>query len=178
MRYLLLFFLAALTYRIIFCASGFVRINYYQKKYESYLAGKGELFSFYEAPTMKLFKQAKISEPMVPFCKPIGYGKIFTSTVSVFDNMTNKRQDIVCNMTNCFLEAKGYFRMSLLECFSPLYWIQLLCFLPSKLCEYLGISGDKLLPKVIQLLYWVLAPALLIFRTQLYGFITQLLQNA
>lgn len=68
--------------------------------------------------------------------------------------------------------------MSMLECLSPLYWIQLLFFLPSKLCEFLGISGDKIAIKVLQIVYWVLTPLVLCFRSQLYSFVTQLLQNA
>lgn len=74
-------------------------------------------------------------------------------------------------------QAKGYFRMSLLECFSPLYWVQLAFFLPSKLCEILGISGDKLVIKIMQVAYWCLTPLILCFRTQLYEFIIQLLQK-
>lgn len=100
-----------------------------------------------------------------------------TASASVFDNMANKRQDTVCHMMNSFIQAKGYFRMSLLECFSPLHWVQLLFFLPSKLCEYLGISSDKIAIKVFQLVYWVLTPLILCFRTQLYNFVIQLLQQ-
>ena len=68
--------------------------------------------------------------------------------------------------------------MNILECLSPLYWVQLVAFLPSKLCEYFGVSEKKFAPKIFQLLYWVLTPLLLCFRTQLYDFIVQLLQKA
>lgn len=67
--------------------------------------------------------------------------------------------------------------MSLLECFSPLYWIQLLFFLPSKLCEFLGISGDRIAIKILQIIYWILTPLILCFRSQLYDLIIQLLQK-
>lgn len=178
MKWFLIAFCTILAYRTVFCISGYARAVYYEKKYNAYLTGKGGVFTLYAAPARKLFKQAKISTPIVPYCEPVGYGKVMTTRVYVFDNMANKRQDVVCHMMNSFTQAKGYFRMSMLECLSPLYWIQLLFFLPSKLCEFLGISGDKIAIKVLQIVYWVLTPLVLCFRSQLYGFVTQLLQNA
>lgn len=68
--------------------------------------------------------------------------------------------------------------MNMMECISPLYWVQLVVFLPVKLCGYLGISETKAIPKLLQAVYWLLAPLLLIFRSQLYEFIVQLLQQA
>lgn len=177
MKYFFLVFFAVLGYRAVFCASGYARAIYYEKKYREYLTDKGEVFTLYTAPVKKLFKQAHISAPIIPFSEPIGYRQVMTASASVFDNMANKRQDTVCHMMNSFIQAKGYFRMSLLECFSPLHWVQLLFFLPSKLCEYLGISSDKVAIKVFQLVYWVLTPLILCFRTQLYNFVIQLLQQ-
>ena len=177
MIYFLTAFFAILAYRAVFCASGYARVVYYEKKYREYLTDKGEVFTLYTAPVKKLFKQAHISAPMIPFSEPVGYGQVMTASASVFDNMANKRQDTVCHMMNSFIQAKGFFRMSLLECFSPLHWVQLLFFLPSKLCEYLGISSDKIAIKVFQLVYWVLTPLILCFRTQLYNFVIQLLQQ-
>ena len=177
MKYFFLVFFAVLGYRTVFCASGYVRTIYYEKKYMEYLTDKGEVFTLYAAPVKKLFKQAHIPAPMIPFSEPIGYRQIMTASASVFDNMANKRQDTVCHMRSSFIQAKGYFQMSLLECFSPLHWVQLLFFLPSKLCEYLGISSDKIAIKVFQLVYWALTPLILCFRTQLYNFIIQLLQQ-
>lgn len=177
MKYFLTAFFAILAYRAVFCASGYARVVYYEKKYRAYLTDKGEVFTLYAAPVKKLFKQAHIPAPMIPFCEPVGYGQIMTANASVFDNMANKRQDTVCHMMNSFIQAKGYFRMSLLECFSPLYWIQLLFFLPSKLCEFLGISGDRIAIKILQIIYWILTPLILCFRSQLYDLIIQLLQK-
>lgn len=177
MKYFLIVFAAILSYRVAFCLSGYLRTIYYEKKYNAYLTGKGEIFTLYSAPVRKLFKQAKVSTPLIALCEPVGFGKIRTANVSVFDNMANKRQDTVGHMMNSFAQARGYFRMGLLECFSPLYWIQMIFFLPSKLCEFLGVSIDKLAIKVMQVAYWVLTPLILCFRTQLYEFIVQLLQK-
>lgn len=67
--------------------------------------------------------------------------------------------------------------MGVLECLSPLYWVQLIIFLPVKLCELSGISGDKLAVKIIQIIYWGLTPLFLCFRTEMYDFVIHLLQK-
>ena len=102
MKWFLIAFCTILAYRTVFCISGYARAVYYEKKYNAYLTGKGEVFTLYAAPARKLFKQAKISTPIVPYCEPVGYGKVMTTRVYVFDNMANKRQDVVCHMMNSF----------------------------------------------------------------------------
>ena len=144
MKYFFLVFFAVLGYRAVFCASGYIRAIYYEKKYMEYLTDKGEVFTLYTAPVKKLFKQAHISAPMIPFSEPIGYRQVMTASASVFDNMANKRQDTVCHMMNSFIQAKGYFRMSLLECFSPLHWVQLLFFFPVNCANTWGFPATRL----------------------------------
>lgn len=89
-----------------------------------------------------------------------------------------RREDVMALALGMFSKAKGTFRMNMMECISPLYWVQLVVFLPVKLCGYLGISETKAIPKLLQAVYWLSAPLLLIFRSQLYEFIVQLLQQA
>ena len=91
MKWFLIAFCTILAYRTVFCISGYARAVYYEKKYNAYLTGKGEVFTLYAAPARKLFKQAKISTPIVPYCEPVGYGKVMTTRVYVFDNMANGR---------------------------------------------------------------------------------------
>ena len=70
-------------------------------------------------------------------------------------------EDVVGLMLHFFAEAKGFFKTGLLECISPLYWIQTILFLPSRLCEYMGISDSQVFVKILQLAYWILTPILI-----------------
>lgn len=178
MNYFALAFIAVLAYRILFCLSGYIRAAYYERKYKKYISGKGEEFAIYTAPIRKLLKQAGIPDSTVTAVDSLGHGQFQAVQVSVVENLTVKRGDVIADALNMLSKIKGTFLMNLRECFSPLYWVQLVLFFPIKLCEYLGISGDKLVPKLIQILYWISAPLLLLFRTQLYEFIVQLFQQA
>lgn len=178
MNLFVLAFVAILGYRICFCLSGYIRVSYYENKYKQYITGKGDEFASHTAPIKKLLKQAGISDSTITAVDFLGYGHFQTAQASVVENLSVKRGDVIADALNMLAKAKGTFLMNLRECFSPLYWVQLVLFLPVKLCEYLGVSGDKLVPKLLQLLYWISAPLLLIFRSQLYEFVVQLLQQA
>lgn len=43
---------------------------------------------------------------------------------------------------------------------------------------HLGVSENHLIPKLLQVVYWVLVPLLLVLRNQLYHLIIQLIQQA
>ena len=178
MKNLIFVIAVVIVYRFVFSLSGLIRTIHYQKIYESYLKGACNDFAVHTAPVKKLFQQAKVSDIVLPYTDFVGGGHFRVTNVSVFENMAKTREDTVSAIQNCFSKARGTFRMNILECLSPLYWVQLVAFLPSKLCEYFGVSEKKFAPKIFQLLYWVLTPLLLCFRTQLYDFIVQLLQKA
>ena len=80
-------------------------------------------------------------------------------------------------MRQCFLKAEGVFQENLSECFSPLYWIRTIIFLPNRICEYFGGTEDQVLAKVLQLVYWVIVPIALVWRDSLYLFIRQLMNQ-
>ena len=171
-------FATILSYRLLFCLSAIFRTIYYERLYNQYLAGKIDDFAVYTAPIKKLMKQAGVSDTLIPHVEYVGFNQIRRSNVSLLDNLHVKQENIVGYTHQMLSKAKGTFRMNLLECISPLYWLQLIFFLPVKLCGYLGYSENGAIPKLLQLIYWITTPLLLAFRSQLYQFIIQLFQQA
>lgn len=178
MNYFVLALIVVIGYRILFCLSGYIRADYYERKYKKYITGKETDFASCTAPIKKLLKQAKIPDSTVTVVEPIGYGNYQSVQVSVLENLSVKRSDVMADALNMLAKVKGTFLMNLRECFSPLYWVQLVLFLPVKLCDYLGVSENHLIPKLLQVVYWVLVPLLLVLRNQLYNLIIQLIQQA
>lgn len=168
---------AILGYRFLFCLSGLLRTVYYERLYTDYLKGTRGEFASCTAPVKKLFKQAGVTDATVADVEYVGYNQIRTGTARVTENLAIKREDVAAHVMGMFAKAKGTFRMNLLECISPLYWVQLILFLPVKLCGYFGIDETKAVPKLLQALYWVLTPLILVFRAQLYEVVFQLLQQ-
>ena len=48
MKWFLIAFCTILAYRTVFCISGYARAVYYEKKYNAYLTGKGEVLRLLE----------------------------------------------------------------------------------------------------------------------------------
>lgn len=178
MRLLLITFGILVVYRFCFCLSGLLRVLYYKRKYNNFLHGRISDFFVYEAPVRKLFKQAGIQDSSIPSVDLLGYGYVKQVKYSVLHNMGMMNEDVVGIMLHYFAEAEGFFRTGLLECISPLYWIQTILFLPSRLCEYMGISDSQVFVKILQLAYWILTPILIAWRSEFYEFVITLLNQA
>ena len=167
MKYAAICFACIFIYKIAFNTCALIRINFYAKKYSKYLTAQNTDFIESTIPIKQLFGTAGLSEPRIPCVQPVGYGKIFEGHASLFSNMSVIREDIVANMLRCFAEARGVFKHRLFEAFSPLYWVNCIIFLPRRILEYLGIKGDSIAVRILQLLYWFATPPLLVFRDRI-----------
>lgn len=175
MKFFLILFGIVLLYRFTFCLSGLLRTVFYEQKYKKYIKREINNFALYTTPANKLFKQAHVKDMAITRVESVG-GYLRAGDVSVFDNISVRRDEVIEAVLRSFSEAKGTFRMGLLECFSPLFWIHTVVFLPIKLCEFMGLSEKKVLSKILQVAYWFLTPIFIIFRDELYQLIVRLLQ--
>lgn len=167
----------AFLYRLSLNGIGLVKVKHYKKKYEEFLANPQSNFFVYEAAVTRLFKQAKLEDYVFPWDEWAAAGVVRKSKARLFKNMGAVNNYTVAAMRQYFLKAEGVFRSNIIECFSPFYWIQTLIFLPSRLCEYLGMSADQVSSRILQLLYWILVPLILATRDSLYQFIRELMNQ-
>lgn len=176
-KYILLGAIIIWGYKLLSNSVRLLMVRVYKAKYLDYVSQQNFNFSVYAPSIRKLFKCAGIIEALIPICEPIGWGKLFTGNASLFDNMGYLREDVPPRMINAFAKAEGTFRMRIMECFSPLYWIECILFLPKKLVGYLGFKEDGIAAKLLQVIYWIATPVFIAVRTSIYGYITDLLRN-
>ena len=100
MNYFVLALIVVIGYRILFCLSGYIRADYYERKYKKYITGKETDFASCTAPIKKLLKQAKIPDSTVTVVEPIGYGNYQSVQVSVLENLSVKRSDVMADALN------------------------------------------------------------------------------
>jgi hypothetical protein len=112
---------------------------------------------------VRLFKNAGIQDQTLPSIDPIGFGYVQTSHPTVFNNLTFKRNDFVNATIGMFYESIGVYRYRMLETINPLYWIESIIFLPKTLLNYLGVSPESVVIKIVQLFYWVISAFILFF---------------
>ncbi len=177
MSWILLIWVAVFLYRLSLNWASLLKIRWYKKKYEEFLINPELNFFVYESALTKLFKQAKLEDYVFPCDEWIAPGVIRKAKAKLFKNIGAVNDYTVTAMRQYFLKAEGVFRSNLLECFSPFYWIQTFIFLPSRICEYMGMSADQVSSRILQLLYWVLVPLFLVTRDNLYEFIRELMNQ-
>lgn len=106
---------------------------------------------------LNYMKYAGVSDSHIPVSQPIGYGRIATASVSVFDNIINNSEDIVFTAYELLLEAKGNYWSRFINTINPFYWLRIIIFIPKHIFSYLGLKEESIIIKIFQLIYWILA---------------------
>jgi hypothetical protein len=128
-----------------------------------------------------LFKKAGLESFSATAIKEVGYGRLTPVKVDIFENL---EMALIAGDTNIpaiilknFTRGIGVYKERAKEALNPLWWINLLIFLPEKLVSsYLGISIENnnvgVIVKTFNILYWlidVIIVALVFFH---YGYAT------
>ena len=175
--YALFIFFIFFIYKLTSNTVNWLKIRRYRKKYINYITNPNFDFMVYTESITKLFQRAGIKKALSKTCENLGAGLLSPGKFSLFENMGVLQEDIPPKMINLFSRAEGAFRARALECFSPFYWIESLLFLPQKIIKYIGLNSDNVFSRISQILYWIIVPLLVAFRTNIYHYILELLRN-
>jgi hypothetical protein len=93
------------------------------------------------------------------YMKPVGLGYVQQRNISALDNLLFLNSEIIELARDLINRAKGYYKIQALKSFNPLYWIELIIFLPKELLKYVGVTGEEryssTIIRIFQILYWV-----------------------
>lgn len=106
---------------------------------------------------LNYIKNSGVKDKYIPIVQPLGYGQLASSSVSVFNNILNSRQDIAQIVMESLLEAKGNYWSRFLNSFNPFYWIRIIVFIPKYIFSYLGVKEESIVIKIFQIIYWIIA---------------------
>lgn len=159
MPYFLFIFIVIIVTHAIYNLINFLRYSYIEKLFfglfsddvkvkDKSLSSKNTLLNY--------MKYADVSDKYIPCTQSLGYGQIVNSNVSIFENITNNRQDIASTAYKLLLEAKGNYWSRFINSINPFYWIRIVLFIPKHLLTYLGVKSDHLIIKIFQLSYWLI----------------------
>lgn len=153
----LIIFGGIMLFRCLFNLERFLKIKWYEKKYFEDIARKN--FSFLKEHKRDIgntLSKAGVEDSVVPVVQPVGLGQVSAGHVSVRNNITSLRKDIVETMIEQFMEAQGVYRKRFLQSLNPLFWIEFLVFLPKYLLEYLGVQKENIGVKIGNVIWWFL----------------------
>lgn len=105
----------------------------------------------YKYEISQLFKNANIKDVYLPYMDRIG-AMVSTGKLSVIDNVGCDREDIVNITLGMFKSSIGYYRTNAFNSFNPMYWIDLIIFLPKHILLYFEVSKNKNIFKIFNIL--------------------------
>lgn len=77
---------------------------------------------------------------------------LLTDKISVIDNIGSNRKDIVNITLGMFKSSIGYYRTTAFNSFNPMYWIDLIIFLPKHILLYFEVTKNKNIFKIFNIL--------------------------
>lgn len=159
-------FICIVIYKVLSNAACLFNISRYEKEFVKLPTGNSKIFE-HKQHVVKLWKRAGISDVYMPMTKPLGFGQIANMNVSIFTNFPSLQKAQFVAALNLFDEAKGVYKSRILESVNPLFWIDLLVFLPKNILLYLGMSEQnvafKILNVIMQGLWWIACAAVAFF---------------
>ncbi len=181
MAVLLYIFAFLVFYKLVTNSWNYIRCKRFLSQYEDWLKDPDWRLVEHKSEVVRLFKNADVSDSFKGVVRPLGLWQIGTSTVSCFQNFPIRDQQFVGNTLTMFHHAIGVYRSRIVETFNPLYWIGLALNLPRAVLQYLGLSPESVVIKVLQLAYWAVSGIFIllwaVYQPAVHGYVKRLVDS-
>lgn len=113
---------------------------------------------------IQIFDNCGLKDFGIYTTSPTGYGHVGHNKVSILQNLQYIGQinevNVPTTIDMYLNQARGILNKRIIEAFNPLYWINILVFLPQNIITYLGFLQDdkktEAITRVINVFYWIL----------------------
>jgi hypothetical protein len=121
----------------------------------------------------RLVKRAGLSEPVISFMEAKGYGFVGQESLNVFDNILFLNVNVQNNVSHVLHVAKGHYFNQVKNSINPIYWVEVLFFLPKEMVNASGFVANTKLSEVLvnigQIVYWIAVILVIIKNPNLIG---------
>lgn len=176
---LFLFVAFVVAFKLLTNLLCYIRIKKLNKYFREFLLSDKDDIYLLQQEVLSLFKRAGIKDVLVPAAQAVGYNMIATGCASAFSAFPTRNKALVGTYLTMFDAACGVFRKNMFDALNPIYWIELVVFLPRTALEYIGIDAEKTAFKLCNILltflWWLLCVSVIFFKPHLKEFIVELL---
>ncbi len=136
------------------------RLKKLMSGYEEYIKNpSSQAFHEKKCEIIGLFQSAGLRDPQVPLVQMVDPMHIVRGNYSVFDNLTVLKPEFISAMQALFLESIGVYKKRVSNSINPVYWLEVIFFLPEKIINYFGMSNGSqtiaIVSKTLNIVYWV-----------------------
>tara|TARA_R110000868_G_scaffold164439_1_gene397076 strand:+ start:539 stop:1123 length:585 start_codon:yes stop_codon:yes gene_type:complete len=171
--YFALIFIACVIYKIARNTWFFIKLKNYQEKYNEYTAHNSrddeKWDSLYQkvledkAKIIEILKELGLKDFIIQVTTPTGYNHVEHKSIRILENLQYisyvNDTNIPVTIKQYIIEAKGIAKNRIFESLNPLYWVDLLIFLPRSIAKYIGIPlANKTynhIIKIFNIIYWI-----------------------
>ncbi|RKX91309.1 MAG: hypothetical protein DRP84_11805 [Spirochaetes bacterium] len=111
---------------------------------------------------------AGVEEQIKSFMEPIGLGYGQTKNISTLDNLLFMNKEIIASARQTISIAKGHYWTQTWLSLSPLFWIEMVIFLPREILKMAGLESPskifQIIVKILQLIYWIISIVYIILK--------------
>lgn len=177
----IILFALIVVYKALLNFTRLKQLQRYEKEFISFLSDKPSKIDEHKMQTITLFKKANVPDSQMRVTQPIGFGKVASFNASVFHNFPMAERTIAEPSLTMFKNAIGVYKSRMFEAINPLYWIDLIVFLPKNLLTYIGLNMDnassKLWNVLLSLVWWVFCTFVTIFQPEIKQYIIEFIRN-
>lgn len=135
----------------------FLLTRHFFNKYEDYLKNKEDWYiQENRLRIISIFEKAGLTDSYQPNAQPLGHGYVSTQNISVFENLSVQRKDVVAIVYSRFKESMAIYKARMIEAINPIYWTEMFVFLPKTILLYLGLNAKSLTIKIFQIIWWLI----------------------
>lgn len=125
----------------------------------------------------RLVKKAGVANPVRQFMEPAGYGHVAQQAFSTLDNLLFQNTDILKEARHFLAVARGHYKTQALQSINPIYWLEVVFFLPKALVSASGLESTNkaadVALKISQVLYWLAIVWAFIYKPELFNFLLE-----
>lgn len=167
MKYLILLLGSSIIYKLFTNLYNLKRISFLHKQFLDFIGGQpNPIILESTTEVVDLFIKAKIKDRSLPFVEPLGLGFATERKLNFFENIYVLDMNISPTINQFFIEAKGYFKHQYKKALNPLYWTEVIIFLPQHFLTFIGIDKKIISSKIITVFYWIMTIILFIFEDE------------
>lgn len=174
----IIIFVSVVLYKAISNATKYHRCKKFHAMFKSWIADECASLPEYKREIISLIKGAGVSDSFLPTSQPVGYGQVANYNASVLENFPSRIAIFAASVDAKFDEAIGEYRHRTYEAFNPLYWIDIVIFLPKHLLSYIGLSDSntafKITNVILTALWWLICTGVTFFKPYILSLISTL----
>lgn len=170
--YLIIGIAIIFLYRTLSTGLNYHSIKTEADKFENWLNDKEERIKAPNGEKMRfLLGKAGITESQIPYVRILGPRSYRNDVVDALKSYPTQDRQILKQLIPLIYLGIDTLQYKFRQNFNPMFWVDFVIFLPKHIISYLGLNTDNVFAKLLNIIYWLITPILVIFRDRLWDFL-------